>query len=84
MNAHDKNALDSTLKDLAEVMAQMQVPKDVRIIATAEQHFGGDREVKIVAEQLPQEISTVKRYDPNPIEGHKLGSLPFMRNKRAA
>lgn len=85
MNAHDKKVLDATLEALAVVLAEMPLPPgDYRIVATTEKDFGGSREVKVIAEELPRELGKVRRRDPNPIEGHKLGSLPFMRNKRAA
>lgn len=85
MNAHDKSRLEVTLQALADVFAEMPLPSgDCRIVATAEKYFGGDREVKIIAEELPRQISALKRYDPNPIEGHKLAELPFMKIRRHA
>lgn len=85
MNAHDKKVLDATLEALATVLAEMPLPPgDYRIVTTTEKDFGGDREVKVIAEELPRELGKVRRRDPNPIEGHKLASLPFMKSKRAA
>ena len=85
MNAHDKKVLDATLQALAEVLAEMPLPTgDYRVVATTEKDFSGDREVKVVAEELPRQLGKVRRRDPNPIEGHKLAALPFMRTKRRA
>lgn len=85
MNAHNKKVLDSTLEALAVVLAEMPLPPgDYRIVATTEKDFSGDRDVKVVAEELPRQLGKVRRRDPNPIDGRKLASLPFMKSKRSA
>ena len=85
MNYRDHKALKDLADALAEALAEIPLPPgELSVSMNIEKDWSGDREVEVVFKDKPRQLCKVRRRDPNPIDGHKLASLSFMRNKRAA
>lgn len=85
MSYRDEKARKDLAEAIAKDLAELPLPAgELSISMRVTKDWSGDREVEVVFTDKPRELCKVRRRDPNPIEGHKLASLPFMKSKRAA
>lgn len=85
MNHHDENGLKNLAEKLAKTLAEFTLPPgELSVRIYIEKDWSGDREVNVTFQDKPRQLYKFRRRDPNPIEGHKLAGLPFMRPKSRA
>jgi len=85
MDAHDQARLKPLAEALAEALVEIPLPPgELSVRLFIDKNLSGDREVSVIFQDRPRQYCRVKRRDPNPIEGHQLASLSFMREKRSA
>lgn len=85
MNYRDQKALKDLAEALAEALAEIPLPPgELSVNMNITKDWSGDREVDVIFQDKPRQLCKVRRRDPNPIEGHKLAALPFMKATRRA
>lgn len=83
MNYRDEKVLRNLADALAEALAEIPLPPgELSVRMEIDKDWSGDREVKVLFQDRPRQLCKVRRRDPNPIEGHKLAAMPFMKPKR--
>lgn len=65
---------------LAHSLAELPMPPgEYRVRMNVDKRIGGDRSIRVTVEELPKTLAQKKRRDPQPIEGHRLKGMPFMK-----
>lgn len=85
MNDRNPKVLKDLADGLADALTEIPLPAgEISLRMTIDKNWSGDREVSVTFQDKPRQHCRVRRRDPNPIEGHKLAGLSFMRPMHGA
>ncbi len=85
MNYRKQKVLKDLADGLADALNQIPLPPgEISVRMTIDKDWKGDREIAVTFQDRPRKHCQVRRREPNPIDGHTLAELPFMRTKRVA